>query len=190
MSTPAASLTPTPPPAVLRTPRLELRTHDITNAERIFACIDADRERLRRFLPWVDHLLTVEDERAYITRTQGDWTAGRMFDYGVFLREGDTYVGNVGVHHLRWDHAGCEIGYWLVGTAEGQGLMTEAVQALETAMFGLGMHRIEIRTSPLNHRSAGVPERLGYPLEGTLRDVMIERGAFRDVRVYAKLRGA
>lgn len=189
MTTATLGLPPTPPPEVIRTPRLILRRHDPALADRMFQCVDQDRERLARFLPWVDFVTTVDHEQTYISRTQEDWEARRMFDFGIFTREGDTYLGNVGVHHLAWSNARCEIGYWLVGSAEGGGYMTEAVAGLERELFGLGLHRIEIRCSSLNHRSAGVPERLGYRLEGTLREALVERGAFRDVRIYGKLRG-
>ena len=90
MNAPESSLSPTSPPEMIRTFRLILRKHQLELAEKMMASVEADRQRLAQFLPWVDHVHTVQDEQEYISRTWQDWEASRMFDYGIFLQEGDT----------------------------------------------------------------------------------------------------
>lgn len=178
----------TTPPEQIFTERLVLKKHSPELAEIMFAYVDRDRERLGQFLPWVVHTRTVFDEINYIAMTQRLWENHDMFDYGLFRQQDNRYLGNLGVHNLAWAHARCELGYWILGEFEGQGYITEAVAALEASLLGLGFNRIEIRCSDLNRRSGGVPERLGYRLEGILRQQSFEMGAFRDTRVYARLR--
>lgn len=168
--------------------RCELRRHTPELAGLMFRYVDQDRERLREFLPWVDSTCSEADELAYIQMTELLWQEHKMFDYGLFRREDDHYLGNVGVHTLAWEHARCELGYWILSDFEGVGYISEAVKALETALFELGFNRIEIRCSSLNLRSSRVPERNHYLLDGVLRQHMFEQGAFRDTQVYAKLR--
>lgn len=175
-------------PAECLSERLCLRRHEAQLADTMFGYIDRDRARLRQFLPWVDQMQSVADELAYIQSTRAQWEALTFFDYGIFLRSDGAYLGNLGVHHLAWPHARCELGYWLLSDFEGQGYITEAVACLEQILFGMGFHRIEIRCSSLNKRSAGVPERLGYRREGQLREVSFEQGAWRDTLIYARLR--
>ncbi|PIQ28211.1 N-acetyltransferase [bacterium (Candidatus Blackallbacteria) CG17_big_fil_post_rev_8_21_14_2_50_48_46] len=177
-----------PLPVHLLGNRIELRRHKLNLASKMFQAVDQDRERLRQFLPWVDAIQSEADERAYIRSTQAAWKACTLFDYGIFLKDSGVYLGNLGVHHLAWAHERCELGYWMIGAFEGQGYMTEAVQVLEKQLFESGFNRIEIRCSTLNHRSAGVPERLGYSLEGKLRREAMEMGAWRDTFIYAKLK--
>ena len=88
---------------------------------------------------------------------------------------------------LRRSTQRCELGYWILGDFEGQGYMSEAVRVLEAACFAVGFHRIGIRCSSKNARSAGVPRRSGYTLDGTLRQHALERGERRDTLVFSKL---
>jgi ribosomal-protein-serine acetyltransferase len=180
-------LKPVLPPEEIGGARLRLVRHTLDIAERMFGYVDEDRARLRVFLPWVDGTRTLEDECGYIRMTRENWELHQLFDYGLFRREDDLYLGNVGVHSISWQHRRCEIGYWILGRFEGQGYISEAVRALETVFFGLGFHRIEIHCSSHNLRSASVPKRCGYRLEGTQRDDRIEDGAYSDTLIYGKL---
>ena len=176
-----------PLPERLESEHLLLRQHDPSFAALMFQYVDEDRERLRRFLPWVDATKGVADILDYIQRTQVGRAEGTLFDYGMFAPASGLYLGNAGVHALEWNHACCELGYWIRGEYEGQGHVTEAVRLLERACFHLGFHRVEIRCSSRNERSAAIPKRLGYSLEGTLRENAPELGRYRDTLVFGKL---
>ncbi len=175
-------------PELIVSPRLELRKHAQDLAGTMFRYVDKDRDRLRVFLPWVDATKSVEDEADYIKLTHASWEKGTFFDYGLFERVTGTYMGNIGVHNIAWAHDRCELGYWILGEFEGKGFISEAVEALEKVCFGLGFHRLEIRCSSGNLRSAAVPRRLGYSLDGTLKEDTIEQGSYRDTMVFGKLR--
>jgi ribosomal-protein-serine acetyltransferase len=174
-------------PTQFRTERLLLRKHRLKLAPKMFAGVDGDRERLRQFLPWVDAIQSSADETAYIRQTWQQWEAGQSFDYGLFRQVDQQYLGNLGVHHIVWAHARCELGYWILGRYERHGYISEAVQGLESLLFSQGFNRIEIRCSSLNLRSAAVPRRLGYVHEGTLRQEFREHGQWRDTLIFARL---
>lgn len=96
-------------------------------------------------------------------------------------------MGNIGIHLIDWNHNRCEIGYWILGDYEGQGFISEAVTALEKKCFEIGFHRIQIRCSSKNKKSAGVPVRCGYVLDGILKQDALENGEYRDTMVYGKV---
>jgi RimJ/RimL family protein N-acetyltransferase len=79
------------------------------------------------------------------------------------------------------------LGYWIAQKYVGLGLVSEAVQALEKECFKVGFHRIEIRCSSRNAKSAYVALRNHYRLEGYLKDEVIENSQFRDTLIFAKL---
>ncbi|MCB0367538.1 MAG: GNAT family N-acetyltransferase [Bdellovibrionaceae bacterium] len=168
--------------------RVALRRHSLETAQTMFEYVDSDRARLGEFLPWVEYTQTLEDEIGYIKMTHEKWAEGTLFDYSIFKLGSGEYIGNVGLHSISWENAKCEIGYWILGKFEGQGLMSAAVQALETICFQIGFNRVEIRCSSLNLKSAGVPRRLDYHLDGTLREDSAENGRFRDTLVFSKLK--
>lgn len=176
-----------PKPEIL-SKRITLRKHSIELAERMFAYVDSDRRRLRRFLFWVDNIASVADEEKFVRDAIQQWHRYELFDYGIFRNSDAVYMGNIGVHSISWRNECAELGYWICGEFEGQGYVTEAVLALEGELFGMGFNRIEIRCSTLNDRSARVPERLGYALEGTLRKNAYVNGEWYDTKIFGKLK--
>lgn len=172
----------------LEGPRLILRRYELADAAHLFETIEADRARLRAFLPWVDSIRRPEDEEDYVRSSALRWLEGKVFDFGIFTRDGDTHVGCLGVHTISWPDERAELGYWLTAAGEGHGYMSEAVALVEAELFRLGFHRIEIRCNDNNERSAGVPRRAGYVHEGTLREDTVEHGERRNTMVWGKLR--
>ena len=152
----------------------------------MFGLIDADRARLSQFLPWVQWTTSVKDERAYVDAVSAQWDNHEFFDYAMF--KDDEYLGNIGVHTINWMTATGEIGYWILGAHEGQGFVSEACARLTELCFERGFHRVEIRCDPENARSARVPRRLGFRLEGCLRENAVNQyGQHHDTLVFSKL---
>jgi RimJ/RimL family protein N-acetyltransferase len=80
-------------------------------------------------------------------------------------------VGGSGLHRIDWSVPRFEIGYWCRTGFAGHGYITEAVRGITRLAFDhLGARRLEIRSDPLNRRSASVAERVGFRLEGELRN--------------------
>ncbi len=168
--------------------RIYLRRHDLTVADEMFKTIDQNRERLMQFMPWPVQTQKQEDSKNYILLCIESWKQKALFDYGIYLKLGHQFIGNIGVHSIDWRSSRCELGYWISKTYERQGFTSEAVRLIEKACFAKDFHRVEIRCSAENTKSAGVAIRTGYRLEGYLRDEKIEQGRFRDTLVFAKLR--
>ena len=175
-------------PESVEADRLTLRKHQLDAVALMFEYIERDRERLSQFLPWPPGIRSVADELAYVKDTHSWWDAGTLFDYGLFRKEDNLYMGNLGVHSIQWQHHCCELGYWILGDFEGSGYMSEAVAALETVLFEVGFYRIEIRCDANNHRSAQLPKRRGYTLDGRLRGATKVPSGYRDTLVFSKLR--
>lgn len=168
--------------------RIFLKKHDINLAGVMFSYIEKDRERLQRFLPWVPFVKTVEDEVKYIKDTHRFWEDNARFDFGIFRKDDDVYMGNIGVHGIHWDNCCCEAGYWILGDFEGAGYVSEALKILENYIFSIGFNRLEVRCSSANDRSAKVPISGGYVFEGVLLENVLEHQKFRDTLIFAKLK--
>ena len=110
------------------------------------------------------------------------------FHFNAYLKETGQFVGKPGLMRIDKSVPKAEIGYWMRTGLVGQGLMTEAVAAVtEFAFETLRLVRVEIRCDALNQRSAAIPERLGYRLEGTLiNDCRTSQGDLRDTLIYAR----
>jgi ribosomal-protein-serine acetyltransferase len=153
------------------------------DADELFALIDAERERLSAWLPWVVSIRSVEDERAWVKAVlEGNQPVPPL----VITAEGRV-VGGIAIEVGPFGVAG-EIGYWIAKEFEGRGLVTAASRALiDHAFRQLGVHRIVISAASANLRSRTIPERLGFTREGVLREAGKGRHGFHDLVVYGLL---
>jgi ribosomal-protein-serine acetyltransferase len=160
---------------------------DLRYAEELFALIDANREHLRPWMPWVDQQTSPETSSGFIREMLFKLAGGTDLLAGV--RHEGRLAGAIGLHHINTHTGTAEIGYWLGAEFEGKGLMTKAcVAMLDYAFDDLGLNRVQIRVEPANNRSRGIPRRLGFHYEGTLRQVGRIQERFLDLEVYSMLK--
>src|SRR4051812_16950741 len=165
---------------------LELFLWEMQHADELFALVMENREYARRWLPWVDATKSADDTRDFIKRSLARFAENNGWSAGI--RERGSLVGGFGLHYINWTHRRTEIGYWLAENAQGRGVMTRTVLAMCNHCFGeLKLNRVEIHCATGNQRSRGIPERLGFINEGTLREVVTCNGAYEDHVVYAML---
>lgn len=176
-------------PEVIQGKRLILKKHNLEEARPMFELVNEERGRLREFLPWVDQVLTFEDEVRFIEKSLKWWSELNAFDYSIYLKDSGAYAGNVGLHTIDWHNERIELGYFLWQPFEGNGYVGESIALLEELAFRYGFYRIEIRCDPKNIRSQDVARRAGYTEEGILRSNVIIGSQRRDTMIFAKLRG-
>ncbi len=156
-----------------------------SDAEPVFALVEANRAQLSRWLPWVDSIRTVDDERRWIERMANVDARDREQVYAI--EHLGAVVGGIGIVIEPMNHSG-EIGYWLAEAMQGRGIATRACEALvDHAFRSRGLHRVFIRVAVENRRSRAVPERLGFVLEGTQRESLYADGRHDDAAVYSIL---
>jgi ribosomal-protein-serine acetyltransferase len=149
----------------------------------VWTTVEASRERLEPWMPWIDGTRTIDDQGRWLRSVVHDETS--LEGCGVFV-EG-RYVGGIGLSWEPFKVRG-EIGYWISGAFEGRGLVTRAVRALLDVGFReVGLHRIEIKAGTGNTRSRAIPERLGFVLEGVERGGGRGSHGFHDLVVYSML---
>jgi len=163
---------------------LELRPLRLADASALFALVDADRAKLRRWLPWVDANTGVEHTRAFIRAHQTLAKKRQALTFGLWWK--GRLCGVAGLHSFDAENASVAVGYWLASTAEGHGLMTRAVSRLLDQAFGaLKLHRVELRAGVRNRKSRAIAGRLSFRHEGTARGAQALRGRYIDLAVYA-----
>ncbi len=167
---------------------IELSPVSLASASEIFEAIDAHREDLRVWLPFVDGLKTVADEERFLQSVFAcpEEERDRMF---IIRREG-CFCGLIGYLGTVWKDHRTEIGYWLLPEYRHAGLMTRSVCALcRYAVEALGMNAVRIRCAAGNMASNAVPQRLGFTREGTEREgELLLGGVYADIHVYSILR--
>ena len=90
------------------------------------------------------------------------------------------------MHRIDWTIRRFEIGYWVRASETGKGYVTEAARLLCELCFGLlEANRVFIRCASTNVKSAAVPQRLGFKLEGKLANEGVNTsGELYDMLVF------
>lgn len=91
-------------------------------------------------------------------------------------------IGNINFRNfIRSAAQFCTVGYSLAEAFQGNGYMTEALQASINYVFQeLNMHRIMANYLPTNQRSGNLLKRLGFVIEGYARDYLLINGKWED----------
>jgi ribosomal-protein-serine acetyltransferase len=170
-------------PDIIQDGDIELRIVKPTfdNARELFLLIDENRAHLSRFLNWVDSIKVPEDEFGTLERWQKNKSNWLIFQDGKM-------IGSCGFAHIDKSGKIIELGAWIIESCAGCGIVTRAVKLLEKEIFKSGdWHRIEIRCDVDNKASMRVPEKLGYKLDGILREEYPLNGELRSTMVWSKL---
>src|SRR5688500_5886257 len=164
---------------------LELIDHH--HAEALYQLVTNNRQHLREWLPWVDHMRSVDDFRKYINSSKQRYA--NHSEMGYVVMAGETMVGRVGLYNIDLTNKSASIGYWLSKQWLGKGIITRCCKTVINEGFSrLQLNRIEIRAATENHKSQAIPERLGFKKEGIIRQGEFVNNQFVDLYVYSMLK--
>jgi ribosomal-protein-serine acetyltransferase len=157
-----------------------LRSFRPSDVLELHALVERNREDLAQWMNWAQQS-SIEDTREHVARAVARTRDGSGVECavvhvggaGATTRESDEsapIVGDVGLYVDRV-HACGAVGYWLDADHRGRGAITFATRSLVHHGFTqLALHRVEIRADVRNLASRAVAERLGFQLEGVLRE--------------------
>jgi RimJ/RimL family protein N-acetyltransferase len=180
-----------PPPRRIETGRLVLRSYEPTDAQLLRDALDESIDHLREFMPWAhEEPKPLEESVERLTRFRDEFEAGQNFTYGIFARDESELLGSTGFHPRVGPRA-LEIGYWVRASRTRNGIATESTAALTRVAFEhCDVDRVELRIIPENAPSLGVPRKLGFVEEATLRRRLpwLPGEPFRDAVVFSLFR--
>lgn len=163
-----------------------LRLLEERHAPEIFAAVERDRAYLREWLPWVDPTTDVAVTLKFIKSTLEQFASSEGLTAGIWCV--DEFAGTIGTHRIDWLNRRVELGYWIAAKFQGRGIVTDACRALTKHAFEeWELNRVEIHCAIGNEKSCAIPKRLGFRLEGVLRDGQLLNGSYVDINVYAML---
>jgi RimJ/RimL family protein N-acetyltransferase len=180
-----------PAPYRIETERLVVRCYEPRDAPLMKDAIDSSLDHLRPWMPWAENEpQSLEEKIELLKFFRSQFDAGKNFVMGIFSADEDRQLGGSGLHP-RLEPGGLEIGYFIRASATRQGYVTESTAALTRVGFEIcEADRIEIRIEPGNEASFGVPRKLGFAEEATLRRRLPGRGGgpLRDVTIFTMFR--
>ncbi|XZF74225.1 GNAT family N-acetyltransferase [Bacillus sp. AL-1R] len=145
---------------------------------------------LKQWLSLFQSIPSVEETESLLRNAHIDFLKRESFRYLIYLKDTNDFIGTASLHEINWKIPKGEIGYWINTQYSGNGYMTEVVSELTNLGFSLlKFRRIGIRCEFNNIKSRAIPEKLGFELEGVLRneDLSADGKKLTDTCIYAKL---
>lgn len=169
----------------LHSSRLQLRPMGAEDAAAWLG-IMADPQVMRfwNHAPWRD----IDQAQAALAADRQAYAQGQLLKLGIYRRDSGELIGMCQCSSIDSESRRGEIGYCLASAAQGQGFMGEALELfVQYLSSDLNMRRLEAEIDPRNSASARTLERLGFVLEGVLRERWCVAGELSDSGLYGLL---
>ncbi|MEB3294950.1 MAG: ribosomal protein S5-alanine N-acetyltransferase [Synechococcales bacterium] len=169
---------------LLETSRLLLRLATQQDIPHLLDYFHANADFHRPFEPIrPEGWLTVAFWRSQVLKNFRQFQQGQALRLFLFDRaDNRTVVGMANfTQFYGYPFHACSLGYGLAETAQGQGLMQEALEAgIRYVFTEMHCHRIMASYMPSNQRSAKLLQRLGFQIEGSAKDYLLINGQWQD----------
>lgn len=143
---------------ILKTERLTLRQLFINDDKEIFT-LRSDRE-VNKYLsrPLSNN---IEDARNFIQKVNDNIDKNVSLYWAVTFNDSNTFVGTICLYEFSSEYDNCEIGYELLTSFEGQGIMKEAAEiVIDYAFNKMNVQKMEAFLHRDNRRSINLLEKL------------------------------
>ncbi|MGE7601515.1 GNAT family N-acetyltransferase [Peribacillus sp. NPDC097675] len=176
-------------PFQLETERLILRApRQSGDGSIVNEAIKDSFNELKAWLPFAQQLPSIEETEVNLRKAHINFLKRESFRFLIFSKVTNEFIGVTSFEGVNWNIPKCEIGYWINTKYSQNGYMLEAVR--ELTKFGINhlkFKRIEIRCESANLKSRSIPEKLGFELEGTLKndDLSANGTKLTDTCIYA-----
>lgn len=170
----------------LETERLVLREIVPADAEDLFR-IFSDEETMRYWScrPYA----SVDQARRLIEDMSEATRGGAGIHWAITLRGAERLIGKCGYNEWRKTHRRSDIGYIVAREHWGKGIISEALGVmLDYGFDHMNLHSVEAGVTPGNDASTRMLQRLGFRLEGHLRENFLTEDGFVDSLIYSLLR--
>lgn len=171
----------------LNTGRLVLRRFTVQDAPDMFQNWANDPE-VTKYLRWQPHA-SMEVTANLLAEWVKNYNDPNYYHWAIVLRESGKVIGSIGILDPSCSDQRGEIGYCIGKAWWGQGLMTEALLAVEDFAFeDVGFNRLEAFHSVNNPASGKVMQKGGMRFEGTARQKYVANAGVQDCSMYAVLK--
>jgi ribosomal-protein-serine acetyltransferase len=164
-----------------------LRSYEAADAAALYEAVNASRAHLHNWLEWVDKTTKPEHSAQLIQLSLHQLQTQESLALGIFYD--GRLIGGIGMHDWHLATKKAQAGYWISKDYEGQGIINKCMQHFITFLFEkIGLNKIELHFIPTNKRSAKVAERLGFKIEGIIRQSVIRNGVPADYVIAGLLK--
>ncbi|MGE4260426.1 GNAT family N-acetyltransferase [Shewanella fodinae] len=155
-------------------------------AEAFLAHINDNRDIYEEVIPFVSRTHNLAQMQTVISANLTRQSQGEALFYTLW--DGEVMAGYLLVREINRDANWAEIGYMLGKQWQRQGITTMACRWLIERLFASGLDKIALCCNDDNQGSIAIAEKLGFKLEGILRQYFVVNGKRRNMCCYGLLK--
>ena len=99
-----------------------------SHSEGLYEIVSTERERLAMWLPWVDEMKSVKNEKAFIKYAREKMERNELFMLTICVNQ--KPVGMIDIHNIDLQKYQAEIGYWISEKYENQGFVKQGLKRI------------------------------------------------------------
>ncbi|ROS03630.1 50S ribosomal protein L7/L12-serine acetyltransferase [Raoultella terrigena] len=166
--------------------RLVLRAVDERYVTVLHRLVEKNQRWLQNSLSWPAAVSGEDETRRHVQGNVMLHQRGYAKMFLLFLE--DEMIGVLSFNQIEPINKTAYIGYWIDESHQGQGLLSQALQAFidHYARSGI-VRRFVIKCRVANHKSNQVALRNGFTLEGCLQQAEYLNGAYDDQNIYGRI---
>ncbi|RZN47823.1 50S ribosomal protein L7/L12-serine acetyltransferase [Escherichia sp. E13S3] len=165
---------------------IELRSVAENHITPLHHLICKNKSWLQNSLNWPQSVNTEDDTRKTVQGNMMLHQRGYAKMFMIFSE--DELVGVLSFNRIEPQNKAAEIGYWLDESHQGQGIISQALQAFIHHYAKRGeIRRFVIKCRVANLQSNQVALRNGFTLEGCLKQAEFLNDTYDDVNIYARI---
>ncbi len=172
-------------PEKIKCSNCELLKPDISFASALASLVQNNQAEFK-YIDFTKSLTDISKAATAIQSMIEKWQKKEQYCY--LLVQDNHLLGYAGIKIRTHGHV-AELSYYLDKKFTGRGIISTALTALTDIFFESGGHRVEIFCNENNSRSANVAKRLGYRLDGVMREYELIDNQFEGIAIYSKIKG-
>ncbi|ECG8591532.1 50S ribosomal protein L7/L12-serine acetyltransferase [Salmonella enterica subsp. salamae] len=167
-------------------PTLELRAADESHVSALHQLVCKNKAWLQQAFDWPQYVTSQDDTRKHVQGNILLHQRGYAKMYLIFLQ--NEMAGVLSFNVIEPLNKTAYIGYWLDASLQGQGVMSQSLQALMAHYARRGeVRRFVIKCRVDNQASNAVARRNHFTLEGCMKQAEYLNGEYHDVNLYARI---
>mgnify|MGYP005751707999 CR=1 FL=1 len=112
----------------------------------------------------------LDDARTQVQQLRTDWQNRRTFDFGVWQKSDNSYIGDIALKNIDRSIPKAELGLYFTSWPATKELAQEALEeVVHFAFETLGLNKVYLRCTNTNESYGKLAESCGFRKEGILR---------------------
>lgn len=146
----------------------------------------SDADVKRNLTPDIPYPITLHEEEMWIENQSAFKTE---YSFAIEILQSGEYIGGCGVNKVDWKNSIAEIGIFLGKKFWGKGYGSDGMNLLIKFVFEqMNINKVKLNVYSFNKRAIRCYEKLGFKLEGVLRQELFRDGQYHDIHIMGILK--